>query len=105
MDEIFKVAKKIKQLEACGDLRVVYANGIGANAFVMVNTDKFAIVIDPSLSYEQQLKEILHEAKHICSHLNTDYSVYDAECEAENFSDYAINHIDIINDFKKVDDL
>lgn len=93
MDEILRVAKKIKELEECGEIRLVYRDDIGANAFVMSNLDKYVIVVNSSLSYEQQIKEIWHEAKHICSHLNTDYSLNEAEAEADSFADRAINFV------------
>ncbi len=91
MEEFKIIAQKIRILELCGELRIVYVSGIGAHALVMANCDKFCIAIDPALSYEQQLKEIWHEAKHICSHLNTNYSIEDAENEAKSFSDKAIS--------------
>ena len=90
MEEFYDIARKIKILELCGELRIIYVEGIGAHAVVMSNCDKFCIAIDPCLSYEQQLKEIWHEAKHICSHLNTNCSVEIAEKEARDFSNKAI---------------
>lgn len=96
MDEIIQIGLKLKQLEEFGELRIVYMENIGAKAFVMSNTDRFCIAVDPCLSYEQQIKEIWHEAKHICSHLNRACSVHVAEREAEEFSNIAIKHPEIL---------
>lgn len=89
MEEIKQIALKLKELEECGELRVVYSNAIVSNAMVMTNTENFVILINPSLSYEQQIIEIWHEAKHIYSHLNNKkcnvaYAEYDAECFINN---------------------
>lgn len=90
MDEIKQIALKIKRLEECGELRVVYED-IGSNAMVMTNSDRFVIILNPALSYEQQIREIWHEAKHIYSHLdNNSYNVALAEYEADKFVDEVI---------------
>lgn len=96
MDEIIQIGMKIKQLEEFGELRIVYMENIGAKALVMSNTERFCIAIDPSLSYEQQVKEIWHEAKHIYSHLNKTCPVHIAEKEAEEFSDMAVKHPEVL---------
>ncbi|MBS6501418.1 MAG: ImmA/IrrE family metallo-endopeptidase [Clostridium sp.] len=104
MDEIFEIASKIKRLETCGELRIVYINEIGPKALVMSNTDKFVIAIDPSLSWEQQIKELWHEAKHIYSHLNNiNCSIDIAEKEATNFSNKAMNNIELFNKLRNID--
>lgn len=105
MEELIQIAKKLKQLELCGELRIVYREHIGAKAIAMTNTDKFVIVVDPSLCYEQQVKEVWHEAKHICSHLNTNCSVYEAEREAECFADKAVKHPEVIEMLRMVNNL
>lgn len=105
MDEVVKIAHKLKELESCGELRIIYITGVGAKAIVMANTDKFCIAVDPSLSYEQQIKEIWHEAKHICSHLNTNCTISSAEKEAEEFSINASKYPEILNSLRIVDSL
>lgn len=100
MDELLQISRKLNQLEACGELRVVYINDIGAKAIVMSNTDKYVIALDPTLCCEQQRKALWHEAKHIYSHLNNDYSIALAETEAEEFSNIVIKNYHLIDDMK-----
>jgi hypothetical protein len=103
MDEIKQIALKLKKLEDCGELRIVYSNAIGSNAMVMVNTEKFVIVINPSLSYEQQIREIWHEAKHICSHLNNkNCSVAYAEYDADRFVDRIISKPEFLDELRGI---
>lgn len=105
MEEKLQIALKLKELEVCGELRVVYMKGMGANAVAMANADKFVIVIDPNLSYEQQVKEIWHEAKHIYSHLNNEnISIENAEYEADSFAKKAVSN-NLMQELKKVDNL
>ena len=96
MDEVIQIGLKLKMLEECGELRIVYVEDLGAKALVMTNSDRFCIAIDPALSYEQQIKELWHEAKHVYSHLNKTYSVSIAEKEAEEFSNIAAKHPEIL---------
>lgn len=91
-DEVIVIARHLKILELCGELRIVYVPNLGAKALVMSNCDKFCIAIDPALSYHQQIKELWHEAKHIFSHINTKSSVYIAETEADEFSTKAMRY-------------
>lgn len=92
MEDIKSVALKIKQLEDIGDLRIAYSTEI-PNAVCLSNSEKFVIVINPNLSWEQQVKEIWHEAKHIYSHMNKSgiYSIEIAEKEADEFMNRAIS--------------
>ncbi|RKI45553.1 ImmA/IrrE family metallo-endopeptidase [Clostridium paraputrificum] len=103
MEEIVKIAKKIKQLEECGELRIVYQYSLGANALVMTNSDKYCIVVDPNLSWEQQVKSIWHEAKHIYSHLNKTCSIECAETEAVEFSNLAVKNYHLISELTNLD--
>lgn len=96
MDEVIQIGLKLKTLEECGELRIVYVEDLGAKALVMTNSDRFCIAIDPALSYEQQIKELWHEAKHIYSHLNKIHSVSIAEKEAEEFSNIAAKHPEVL---------
>lgn len=96
MDEVLQIGLRLKILEECGELRIVYIDKLGVKALVMSNTGRFCIAVDPSLSYEQQIKEIWHEAKHVYSHLNKNYSVSIAEKEAEEFSNIAIRYPEIL---------
>ena len=106
MEELKKIILKIKELEDCGELRLVYSELVGSNAIVMTNCDKFVIVINPALSYEQQMREIWHEAKHICCHLNNlNCNVGLAEYEAEQFVNAIFSKPEIFEKLKKVDDL
>lgn len=92
-EETIKIALKIKELEECGELRVVYESNIGANAFVMNNGLNFVIVIDPALSWEQQVRELWHEAKHIYSHMRKhNINREKAELEADEFADKAVSN-------------
>jgi hypothetical protein len=103
LKELKEIILQLKKLETCGELRVVYSDAIGANAAVMANSDKFAIVINPSLSYEQQIREILHEAKHICSHLNnSNYNSTYAEYDAEQFVNSIISKPDFFENLEKI---
>lgn len=106
MEELKKIILKIKKLEDCGELRLVYSDSVGSNAIVMTNCDKFVIVINPTLSYEQQMKEIWHEAKHICCHLNNSNCNVDlAEYEAEQFVNKITLKSDFYKELKKINDL
>jgi|GEM_PF-5735193 len=103
LEEIKRIALKLKELEACGDLRVVYSNAIGPNAMVMENTGKFVILLNPSLSYEQQIIETWHEAKHIYSHLNnSNINVAYAEYETEQFINKIISKPELFQELKMV---
>lgn len=90
LEDIKSIALKIKQLEDIGDLRITYSTEI-PNAVCLSNSGKFVIVINPNLSWEQQIKEIWHEAKHIYSHMNKSdiYSIEIAEKEADEFMNKA----------------
>lgn len=92
LEDIRDVALKIKQLEEIGDLRITYSAEI-PDAVCLSNSEKFVIIINPNLSWEQQVKEIWHEAKHIYSHMNKTglYSIEIAEREADEFMDRAIS--------------
>lgn len=103
MEELKKIILKIKELEDCGELRLVYSESFGSNAIVMANCDKFVIVMNPTLSYEQQMREIWHEAKHICCHLNNwNYNVALAEYEAEQFVNKIISKPELFSELKAV---
>lgn len=87
------MAKKMKQLEDVGELRISYSSDI-PDGICMYNSDQFALVLNPNQCWEQQIKIMLHEMKHICSHLNNDeYSgnVDLAEKEANEFMNTSIN--------------
>ncbi len=92
LEDINNVALKIKQLEDIGDLRITYSTEI-PNAVCLSNSEKFVIVINPNLSWEQQVKELWHEAKHIYSHMNKSgiYSIEIAEREADEFMNKAVS--------------
>lgn len=106
MDELKRIILQLKKLETCGELRIIYSDAIGSNAAVMTNSDKFAIVINPSLSYEQQIREILHEAKHICSHLNNyNFNAAYAEYDAEQFVKKIISKPQLLDEIKGINDL
>lgn len=105
MEEVVQIALKLQRLENCGELRIVYVEDLGAKALVMTNSDKFCIAVDPALSYEQQIKEIWHEAKHIYSHLNKTCSISIAEKEAEEFSEIAVKYPEILVGLSMVDNL
>lgn len=100
MDELIQISRKLIQLEACGELRVVYINDIGAKAIVMSNTDKYVIALDPTLCCEQQTKALWHEAKHIYSHLDNNCSIALAEKEAEEFSNIVIKNYHLIREMQ-----
>jgi len=103
LEELKKIILKIKELEDCGELRLVYSESVGSNAIVMTNCDKFVIVMNPTLSYEQQMREIWHEAKHICCHLNnSNYNVAFAEYETDQFINKIISKPEFFDELKAV---
>lgn len=98
-----RIIVELKKLEDCGELRLVYSDSVSSNAIVMTNSDKFVIVMNPALSYEQQIREMWHEAKHICCHLNNlDYNVALAEYETEQFINKIISRPELFEELKKI---
>lgn len=96
MDECILIAKKMRQLEENGELRVVYADLDNVEGWCTEKNSQYIIVLNSKLSYEKQLETVWHEAKHICSHVGCLNKKEVAEREAIKFSKTISQHPELL---------
>lgn len=96
MDECIYIAKKMKQLEENGDVKVVYADLESTHGLCIEKNEQYLIVINSKLNYESQVATAWHEAKHICSHIGCSHkNKIEIEKEAIDFSKQMMNNLEL----------
>lgn len=74
-----------KKMIECGELRIVFENaGVNFTGATLSNNGQTVIVLNSKLSYEYNIKKVLHEIMHL-QHFNANLDTKECEKQACDF--------------------
>lgn len=99
VNEIEQTVHQVNELAKEGVLSIEFEHFDAVYGFTYRGfDDKYLVLINDESSKESQLKTLLHEVRHICSHFGSEAERKKHEHDAENFSDECLENMDIVYD-------